>query len=105
MGDDFNCVLLAVPWPIVKEVVDVNFEFLQLVLWHVSHVVLQFLQCGQLHIRHHASLLVQSPHDAGHQTTDTLDINRGEDMTMRVKKKFDTHTSRLIARTDCKVKH
>lgn len=77
MRDDINCVLLAGSRPVVKEVVDVNFEFLQLVLLHVSNVILQLLQCCQLHIRHHTTLLVQSPHDARHQTTDTIN-NKGE---------------------------
>lgn len=69
MRDDVDCVLLAVSGPVVQEVVDVHFELLQLILLHVRNVVLQFLQCGQLHVGHHAPLLVKSPHDTGSQTS------------------------------------
>ncbi|TNN50193.1 hypothetical protein EYF80_039617 [Liparis tanakae] len=31
-------------------------------------VILQLLQGDQLHVRQHAALLVEAPHDAGHQT-------------------------------------
>lgn len=60
-------MLLAVTGPVVQEVVDVHFELLQLILLHVSNVVLQLLQCGQLHVRHHAPFFVKAPHDAGYQ--------------------------------------
>lgn len=68
MWDNINRVLLAGTGPIVQEVVDVHFEILQLILLHVRNVVLQLLQCGQLHVRHHAAILVKAPQNAGHQT-------------------------------------
>lgn len=67
MWDVVNGVLLAVTRPVVQEVVDVHFELLHLILLHVGNVVLQLLQRGQLHVRHHAPLFVKAPHDAGHQ--------------------------------------
>lgn len=68
MGDFFNPVLLAGPGPVVHKIVDVHFEVLQIILFHVLDVVLQLVQRGQLHVRHDAPVLVEAPQDAGHQT-------------------------------------
>lgn len=78
MRDIVNGVLLAGPGPVVQEVVDVHFELLQLVLLHVGNVILQLLQRGQLHVRHHAALFVQTPHDACHQTEQETKTTRKE---------------------------
>lgn len=69
--DVIDCVLLAATGPVVQEVVNVHFQLLQVVFWHVGDVVLQLVQRGQLHVRDHAPLLVEAPQDASHQTERT----------------------------------
>ena len=68
MKSVINAVLLAAAGPVIQEVVDVHFEVLQIVLRHVSNVILQLLQCYHLRVRHHAPIFVKAPQDASPQT-------------------------------------
>lgn len=103
MWDVVDCVLLAVSRPVVQEVVDVHFELLKLILLHVSDVVLQLLQCGQLRVRHHAPLLVKAPQDAGHQTATKKKKknNNNEDENVGVTMKSHTYYYNELDKKNC----
>lgn len=74
MRDAVHRVRFAGARPEVEEIVYVDFEVLQVVAGDVTDVVLQLVQGGQLHVRHHAALLIQTPQDTGGETK-THDIS------------------------------
>lgn len=66
--DAVHRVRFAGTRPEVEEIVYVDFEVLQVIAGEVADVVLQLVQGGQLHVRHHTALLIRTPHDASGET-------------------------------------
>ena len=64
VGDAVHVVWLAVAWPVVQEVVNINLELLHVIVGQFGDVVLQVIYGGQLMVRHDAPFLVLAPEDA-----------------------------------------